>query len=427
MNGTLAKWDLVLAYNHSTSTVSDRDHQGYLNEQMIRDGFANGTLNPFGASSAAGLALYDKAQIRGEVRRAEGTMDSVNFKASRGLFALAGGDLALALGGEFRKEKQTYHQSDALAQDLILGESSQGPAAAFGHSRKVGGVFAEISAPVTKQLEVQAALRYERYQVTGSATSPKLGLKYLPSKALLLRASVGAGFRAPSLSDLYRPVNQGSSATLVDPVCLAADPGNTVTDCSAIWTTLQFSNAKLKPERLRQFSLGAVLEPQRGMNISVDYWNIKKTDLISTIGVDSILANLDKYGSLVHRDEDNAIDHIDLVKDNRGGQKVSGLDLGIAVAGIKSGFGTWGLRLNGTWTINAKQQTGNDDPYVSNLGHFVNDGVVQRWRHTVSADWELGNLGPWVPPCRTAICRATPTRPSSARSTARSARIRCGT
>ena len=213
-------------------------------------------------------------------------MDSVDFKASRGLFALAGGDLASALGGELRKEKQTYHQSDALAQDLILGESSQGPAAAFGHSRKVGGVFAEISAPVTKQLEVQAALRCERYQVTGSATSPKLGLKYLPSKALLLRASVGAGFRAPSLSDLYRPINQGSSATLVDPVCLAADPGNTVTDCSDIWTHLQFSNAKLKPERSRQFSLGAVLEPQRGMNISVDYWNIKKTDLISTIGVD---------------------------------------------------------------------------------------------------------------------------------------------
>ncbi|HEY1128261.1 MAG TPA: TonB-dependent receptor, partial [Roseateles sp.] len=28
--------------------------------------------------------------------------------------------------------------------------------------------------------------------------------------------------------------------------------------------------------------------------------------------------------------------------------------------------------------------------FVSNLGRFVNDGVVQRWRHTVSADWALG-------------------------------------
>ena len=393
VNGVLANWDYEVAYNRSASTVSDRDYQGYLNEQMIRDGFAAGSLNSSGPSGATGLAMYDKAQIRGEVRRAEGTMDSVDFKATRGLFALAGGDLALALGGEFRKEKQTYRQSDALAQDLILGETSQGPEAAFGRSRNVSGVFAELSAPITKQLELQAAVRYERYQVTGSATSPKLGLKYVPMKALLLRASVGAGFRAPSLSDLYRPVNQGTAATLVDPVCLAADPSNTVTDCSDTWKTLTFSNAKLKPERSRQFSLGAVLEPQRGLTVNVDYWNIKKTDLISTIGVDSILANLDKYGSLVVRDEDGNIDHIDLVKENRGGQKVTGLDLGIALSDIKSGFGTFGLRLNGTLTLSSKQQTGNDDPYISNPGHFINDGVVQRGRHTVSADWELGSFG----------------------------------
>jgi len=392
VNGTLAKWDYEVAFNHSSSTVSDRDHQGYLNEPMIRDGFAAGTLNPFGPSSAAGLALYEAAQIRGEVRRAEGSMDSLDFKASRALGALAGGDLALALGGEFRREKQNYRQSDALAQDLILGETSQGPDADFGHSRKVAGVFAELSAPVTKELELQAALRYERYQVTGSATSPKLGLKYVPSKELLLRASVGAGFRAPSLSDLYRPVTQGTAATLVDPVCMAADPGNTVTDCSDTWATFQFSNPKLKPERSRQFSLGAVLEPQRGMNFSLDYWNIQKRELISTLGVDSILAHLDKYGSLVHRDEDGVIDHIDLVKENRGRQKISGLDLGVALSGLKSSIGTFGLRLNGTWTLESKQQTGNGDPYISNLGHFINDGVVQRWRHTLAADWEQG---PW--------------------------------
>jgi iron complex outermembrane receptor protein len=390
VNGTLAKWDYEVAFNHSSSTVSDRDHLGYLNEPMILKGFADGVLNPFGPSGAAGQALYESAQIRGEVRRAEGSMDSLDFKATRTLGSLPGGDLALALGGEFRREKQEYRQSDALAQDLILGETSQGPDAAFGHSRKVGGVFAELSAPVTKTLELQAALRYERYQVTGSATSPKLGLKYVPSKELLLRASVGAGFRAPSLSDLYRPVTQGTAATLVDPVCMAADPGNTVTDCSDTWTTYQYSNAKLKPERSSQFSLGAVLEPQRGMNFSLDYWNIQKRELISTLGVDSILANLGKYGSLVHRDADDWIDHIDLIKENRGRQKISGLDLGVALSGLKSGVGTFGLRLNGTWTLESKQQTGNGDPYFSNLGHFINDGVVQRWRHTLAADWELG-------------------------------------
>jgi len=388
VNGTLGAWDYEVALNHSTSTVSDRDYQGYLNETMIRDGFAAGTLNPFGTSSAAGLALYEKAQIRGEVRRAEGTMDSIDFKGTRSLWALAGGDLAVALGGEFRREKQTYRQSEALAQDLILGETSQGPDAEFGHSRKVAGVFAELNAPVTKELELQAALRYEHYQVTGSAASPKLGVKYVPMKELLLRASVGAGFRAPSLSDLYRPVSQGTAATLVDPVCLAND--GTVTDCSDTWTTYTYSNAKLKPERSNQFSFGGVFEPKRGTTVSLDYWNIEKRDLISTIGVDNILANLGKYGNLVVRDEDDWIDHIDLVKENRGRQKISGLDLGVAVTDLKSSVGTFALHLNGTLTLTSKRQTGNDDPYYSDLGHFVNEGVVQRWRHTASLDWERG-------------------------------------
>jgi len=326
------------------------------------------------------------------VRHAQGTMNSVDFKASSSIAKLSGGDLALALGGELRRERQVYHQSEALANDLILGETSQGPEAEFGRARNVGGVFAEVSAPVTKQLELQGALRYERYQVTGGALSPKLGLRYAPAKELLLRGSVGSGFRAPSLSDLYRPVSQSSSATLVDPVCMAADASNTVTDCSDVWTTYQYSNAKLKPEKSRQFSFGAVYEPRPGVSVNLDYWNIEKRNLISNLGVDVILSNLDKYGSLVHRREDSWIDHIDLVKENRGRQKIAGLDLGVALSGLKSDLGTWGLRLNGTLTLDCKQQTGDGDPYVSNLGHFINDGVVQRWRHTATLDWERGDF-----------------------------------
>jgi len=389
-NGIVAGWDYEWALNHSTSKISDRDYQGYLNEQMVMDGFAAGTLSAFGPSSAAGLALYEKAQIRGEVRRATGTMDSLDFKASKAIAQLAGGDLAIAFGGELRREKQNYHPSDALKQDLILGETTQGPDSDFGRSRKVSAGFAEISAPITKQLELQAAVRYEHYQVSGGAASPKLGLRYVPSPELLLRASVGKGFRAPSLSDLYRPVTEGSSATLVDPVCLAADPDNTPTDCSDLWTTLNYSNPKLKPEKSRQFSAGVVFEPRRGVSLNVDYWNIEKTNLISTLGVDVILGNLGKYGSFVHRDDDNDIDFIDLIKENRGKQRISGLDFGVSLTDLKTGIGQFGLRLNGTLTLKSEQQTGDGDPYVSNLNVFINDGVVQRWRHTVSVDYETG-------------------------------------
>ncbi|MFO1340925.1 MAG: TonB-dependent receptor [Burkholderiaceae bacterium] len=411
LSGLLGNWDYEVALNHSVSDVSDRDHQGYLNEDMIRAGFADGTLNPFGPSSSAGLALYDAAQIRGEVRKSTGTMDSLDFKTSTSLTKLSGGDLALALGGELRREKQDYRQSDALAQDLILGETSQGPDAEFSRSRKVAAVFSELSAPVMRGLELQAAMRYEHYQVSGGALSPKLGLRYTPSKELLLRGSVGAGFRAPSMTDLYRPLTTGSSATVTDPVCLAEDPDNTVTDCSDLWTTFNYSNPALKPEKSRQMSFGMVLEPQPGLSLSADFWRVEKRNLISTLGVDVILGNLDKYGNLVHRysdpaqdpdsdfmrecgdyldPEDHSICYIDLVKQNRGKQIISGLDLGLTLSHIDTAYGRFGVRMNGTLTLQSKQQTGDGDPYISNLGHFVNDGVVQRWRHTLSLDWEQG-------------------------------------
>ena len=58
--------------------------------------------------------------------------------------------------------------------------------------------------------------------------------------------------------------------------------------------------------------------------------------------------------------------------------------------GVETGLGQFALRLNGTLTLQSERQTGNGDPYVSNLGVFINDGVVQRWRHTLSLDWEHG-------------------------------------
>ena len=62
---------------------------------------------------------------------------------------------------------------------------------------------AELSAPLSKQLELQAALRADHYEQIGSSVNPKLGLRYQPSQALVLRASAGTGFRAPDLAYLF--------------------------------------------------------------------------------------------------------------------------------------------------------------------------------------------------------------------------------
>jgi iron complex outermembrane receptor protein len=193
------------------------------------------------------------------------------------------------------------------------------------------------------------------------------------------------------MTELYRPTVYSSTATLPDPVYCATVENN-YSDCADNWDTRRYSNDALKPERSRQFSLGAVFAAGKHVSASIDYWNIKRTNLISEIGDDIILGNLAKYGDLVYRDEDGLIDYIELRKDNRGAQLARGLDLALTVRGVDTAIGRFGGRLNGTYVLTSKIQNAPGDAFVSNLNRFVTDGVVQRWRHTVSVDWDRGPL-----------------------------------
>ena len=146
-------------------------------------------------------------------------------------------------------------------------------------------------------------------------------------------------------------------------------------------------------------------DPTPEWSFGLDYWRVEKRDLISTLGDDVILANLDKYEPLVHRynedegiagcdydPDDSEICFIELRKENRGKQKASGLDITLQYRSPATAMGRFGVKLVGTLTLSSKKQTGDGDPYISNLGRFVTDGVVQRWRHRVNFDW---SRGPW--------------------------------
>ncbi|UTY57849.1 TonB-dependent receptor [Massilia sp. erpn] len=389
VSGVLGGWDYDVGFNHSVNTVKDKDTHGYLLYKELKQGIADGRINPFGPSSPEGQALIDSIQVNDVVRRARGTMDSLDMKASRALTTLAGGELSLAVGGEVRRERTDFNPSALLMSNNINNDDAPEGGKATSDRRRVVGVFGELLAPFTKEIQAQISARYDRYQKVGGALSPKVGLSYTPNKSLLVRASMGRGFRAPSMSELYRPTVYSSTATLPDPV-YCATVENDYSDCADNWNTRRYSNVNLKPERSKQFSLGTVMEPGQHLTVSADYWNIKRTNLISEIGDDIILGNLTKYGSLVHRDEDGKIDYIDLRKENRGAQKASGIDLVVDVHNIHTGVGRFGAHLNGTYVLASKIQTAPGDAFISNLNRFVTEGVVQRWRHTVSFDWDQG-------------------------------------
>lgn len=387
--GKMGAWEYDTALTQSANTARDFDKHGYVLLDKLLAGIASGTINAFGPSSEAGKALYDSIQVNDESRYARSTMTSFDMKASRALAPLDGGDLTLAVGAELRRETAVFRPSALLLSNNINNDPAPEDGKNTRDARNIQGAFAELHAPFAKQWEAQLAIRHDHYQHVGGATSPKLGLLYQASPTLLFRGSAGSGFRAPSMSDLYRPTIVSSTATLPDPA-LCAISNNDLTACADNWTSRRYSNANLQAERSQQFTLGSIAELGSHWTVGLDYWQIQRNKVISEIGDDVILSNLSKYGNLVKRGSDGRITSIELRKENRGTQKSSGLDLKIDLHKVATAYGNWHASLQGTYMLESKLQVNQGDAFISNLGKFVTEGAVPRWRHQILLDWQHG-------------------------------------
>ena len=398
--GTVGGWDYDVAYSRAENKAVDKYVDGYVLYDKFVDGVTRGIINPFGPSSQAGLDLINSIKVNDEARKSKGVTEGVDAKITRSLAKLAGGDLALAVGAEFRRETTDFTPSVLLISNNIAGDRDSGAFAgsstalkATSDSRNVVSTFAELNAPFTKQLEGQLAVRYDKYSTVGDTLNPKVGLRFQPDKTWLVRASAGTGFRAPSLADLYRPTTFGSASSfLTDPQCVAKE--GSIDLCTDQWAVERRSNPNLKPEKSQQFSLGTVVELGSAWSVSLDYWNILKKDVISTLGEQIIVDNPIKYnGTYIQRDVDGFITNIILRKENQGRLKTSGFDLGVDFKGAQTAYGRFSASLNGTLVLNYDRQFGKLEPYRSNLGVFLNDQVIQRWRHRITLNWDYAAFG----------------------------------
>jgi iron complex outermembrane receptor protein len=391
--GKVGAWDYDAAYTRAENRATDEYTNGYVLFSQFEAGVRAGTINPFGASSAAGQALIASLQVRDEGRVSKGTTDQIDASLSRSLMTLAGGDLGLALGGEFRREKQEFNPSALLLSNNIAGDRSSSGVndiRATEDDRDVFSAYAELNAPVTSELELQLALRFDDYSEVGSTWNPKLGVRWQPIEMLIVRGSAGTGFRAPSLSDLNRPTIFGSASSfLTDPQCVAQQ--GSIDLCTDQWPVERRSNPDLQPEESTQFSVGVVVEPLRSLNASLDYWNIRVDDVISTLGEQIIVESPQKYnGRYITRDSGGFITNLLLQKENQGKLKTSGLDVALQVRSDETALGRFGASVQGTYVLEYERQFGPQEPYRSNVNVFLNDQVVQEWRHRVSFDWDRG-------------------------------------
>ena len=396
MRGVLAGWDYDTGLTYSRAGGS-LQYRGYVNEPRFLAALATGKINPFGPNDAAGSALLNTTLMEGAMRQSTSTTTSIDGKASRDLMPMGGGQMALAVGFDARREEANDRPvNDEYRQGLHIG--GEGTVPQTKAARTVLAVFTELNLPIAKGLEASLAARYDHYSDFGSSVNPRATLRWQPAKAVLVRAAAGTGFRAPSLWDVNSPPAFTNTAnSLVDPDCPAGFAGDP--RCETQFNVRNSSTPGLKPEKSRQVSAGIVLEPMKDLSASLDYWEISKSNQIDSIGGDAMLTDAAlyaRYKSRIRRTADGFISYIETPVDNLGGLRTAGIDLNVKAAWTLAGLGRLGLELDGTYITRWTRQNGKDGPYVSYLGTAGDGATVQpvpRWQHTLVFDWTSGAWG----------------------------------
>lgn len=309
LKGTAASWDWEAGVLY-TESKTDQTTDGYIRNSVLRD-YLNGTnatgLNPTLTYYRLGVnAGLNSEAVRSAIaphieNSSKTSITSIDLKASRELMQLQGGPMQLALGAEYRQEKVDSPPKPYTFEADIIGLGYSG----FSGNRNVSAVYAELSAPVLKQLELTAALRSDQYSDYGNSTTPKVGFKFTPIPQLLIRGTYAEGFRAPGAAENGKSVGGSAGYTTVnDPVrCpvtgLAADCAGTVMAISA-------ANPDVKPEKSKSYTLGFVIEPVKDTSVSIDFWQITRKNEILGADPASVVANPAAFPSAtIIRDTDN--------------------------------------------------------------------------------------------------------------------------
>lgn len=410
--GHVGDWDYRAGLWSALYTTHTSFRSGFVNSYGLLAGVANGTLNPFGLQDDSGKAYLDSIATNGQTADAGVTrMNGLDLTANRDLMDLPGGTMALALGASAYHDF-TYH---SIPDTVVLSGGQTGNTQAVNQnaSRNVVAAYAEIDMPLTKALDLDFAVRTDRYSDFGSTTNPKLSFRYKPSQLWMLRGAAGTGFRAPTLSQRYFGAVNGptgiTSLSYNDPLLCPGGPvgGNTggtalagynpSTVCNARQPINSGANPNVGPERSTTFNFGVVLTPTRSLLVSLDYFNVKLRDMIGQLSQPSFFQN-PAYSNLFVRDASNNLLWIDDRLTNLGGERTDGIDITTTYTFPRTSWGQFGAQLDGTYIHRFETQVDPGGPWISSINMFGPlDANVQnfRWKYGASVKWVSPN-GAWT-------------------------------
>jgi len=392
--GVIRGWDYKLGLSKAQSTSHMDLLDGYAYTTDFYRVLGSGIVNPWsldGKQTQAAMDAIEKTKYRGAFQTGKTTMTQIDGTVSGELFDLPAGKLAMAAGFDFRRETYLYSQ-DVAAEPILLAPGNANLPKA---SRDVKAVFAEFIVPVTKDLELQLAVRRDDYSVIGATTNPKVAFRYQPANWLLFRGSANKGFLAPSFTQLYTgALRQELASGIIDTVGCAAHPGDPRFCAPERFDYISGGNQSLKPETSKQGTLGVVIEPFKGFSASIDWWAINMKDRILNRSASIVLQNAALLPGNIFRNPDGTIDYVQAGWINAAGAKTRGIDLGLRGDGkFGDGF-KWNATLDGTWTGSYEFAEIAGQPYKEYVGKFFTRDLYLRWKHAATfsvskGDWNV--------------------------------------
>jgi iron complex outermembrane receptor protein len=405
-------------FSWETSTNLSRYSIAYANENVIDAtnfyaALAAGTLNPFAITQTPGVLpgnILGTATMNGV-----STLGQWLVKFNGTAFSIPGGDVLWAAGYTFTRETLSA-TADLNTEDK--GWVNSPSILPVIKSRTSNAYYAEANIPIfgkglsfpgMHSLNLDIAGRIEDYQVVGSSRVPKVALKYEPfDDQFSLRFSAGKSFVAPTLYDLYGPVNVGSSNDIV----------YTPYGSSTALPTTQFeaesgSNVNLKPSTAETWTAGFGLTPNavKGLTITYDFFDTHQIGLPGSVDQQTIIQSVENlgpaspYDSYVHfgtvtganptapgqiSTHPKSSVWIFAPTINLGGTLTRGAD---AAVEYETREGTWGkLDFKATGVIYNTVQLDEipTQPYYNYLGNSSqNEGTVPHYKTYTTLDWKV--------------------------------------
>jgi iron complex outermembrane receptor protein len=360
-------------------------------------------ISPFGVNE---LTDAQRKYLKGVMDdNSEAVQDTAGLSVQGSPLSTWAGPINVAAGLEYRKQsvditvdKGSSTVVDATGirgvpttvQGQLLYYNLTNVTQASSGSFSVKEGFAEVLVPLARDLswakaiDFNGAIRYTEYSNSGGVTTWKTGLTYQPFDALRLRATRSRDIRAPNISELFG-FNSALIQTVFDPV-----KGNVAVSNVR---TFSGSNSALTPEFADTTTAGFVFNAN-GLGFSVDYYNIKITDAISSLTGQQILngcaSGEASLCGLAVRDSSGNLTQINASLLNIQSIETSGLDFEASYT-REVGAGRLSLRGVATWLDHYSLISPVTTIEQGGTGN-INNGYNPEWIASASVGYDVG---PW--------------------------------